>query len=238
MHKQNVLTGVFAATMIASPMMARAGFQAPYDGVAKPGSYCYSEEEAAGKDLAYRVFILNAPANSSWDWDTLPGEDECKPTRAEQTDSHCWFDVMGGYLYHCEIASANNTDGCMSWGSGWYYSPDLTEGIPNFTSCTTAKSGRNTAVCKGTIYTDEIVTANFECQIKYDYSYATYGCRAGYYASSGSSYQDIICTACPNSGQSVIGNTSISGCYIPVSGSCSDETGDCTVENGNCYYKP
>lgn len=234
MHTKKYIIGVFAAATIAAPVTGHAGLQVAYDGNAKLGSYCYSEEEAAGKDLAYRVFRVDAPG--TWDWDALPGEDECQPTLAQQKDSHCWFDIMGVELYHCEYATANNTNGCQAWGSGWDFNDDRS-GTSIFYACPAKQTPiRSNAVCKS-FELDEEIIGNFACKLKYNYTNAIYGCAAGYYASSGSGYEDIICTACPNSGQSSKGNTSISGCYIPSGGSCSDETGDCIVQNGNCYYQ-
>ena len=235
MHTKKYIIGVFAATIIAAPVTTRAGLQVAYDGNAKLGSYCYSEQE--GQNYAYRVFKLTPPSGGTFYADNLPGEDECQPTLAQQKDSHCWFDVYGGEIYHCENAYANNTDGCTAWGSSWdNFDDDLSIGAAKgFVSCLATRS--NPRVCTGTLFLDTEITGNFTCQITYDYTWATFGCKAGYYASSGSG-QDIICTACPDSGQSVLGNTAISGCYKSCSGSSSDTSGNYTFENGTAYYQP
>lgn len=63
-----------------------------------------------------------------------------------------------------------------------------------------------------------------------------YGCKENYYAISGTGTSSINCTACISSGRSEIGNSSVTGCYMPKDSSFSDSSGT-GIYTANCYYK-
>jgi len=62
-----------------------------------------------------------------------------------------------------------------------------------------------------------------------------YGCRGGYYATSGVGTANITCAPCPDGGTSFVGNTAQTGCYLNV-GAFGDATGSGRV-TGTCWWR-
>ena len=76
----------------------------------------------------------------------------------------------------------------------------------------------------------------FRCSVSQTFEY---GCAANYYTDASSPSASMTCKACPSSdggsGLSVIGNTSITGCYIPKNMTLNDVAGN-YIYTSNCYY--
>lgn len=67
------------------------------------------------------------------------------------------------------------------------------------------------------------------------YKTTEYGCAANYYTTATFPSASMTCNPCPSSGKSSVGNTVITGCYIPANTPLTDETGDYTFIS-NCHY--
>lgn len=188
------------------------------------GKLCYSEHNT----LNYRLYSVSAP-DGFWSQTEEVTADECASTYAEQydkNDTHCWVGVTDGVLYHCY--PGDSTD-CIQYGP-WETRPDeITDWTP---------IGEN-RVGRGTVYDAVNITGDFSCNVTYTLS--EYGCANGFYSTNASAEENMTCTPCPQitntSTQytSALGNTSITGCYIPSGASFSDNTGSGTYTN-NCYY--
>lgn len=217
---------IFAAVAALVPNALMAGLQVGMNS-SMLGMLCYSEE-----DESSGVRLIACGPNGLYDQDMQDDilykcpnsySDYTYESNLPKHTPTCYLGSMGGYLYICDTIEVENSDlvcnYCGFSGVSWEsIGGNRVRGISNdnIDSYSTAK--------------------NWRCTISKPYDY---GCAAGYYKSGGSG-SSITCVACPESvghtGHSAIGNTAITGCYIPTGNDFSDNDGSGTV-TGDCFYK-
>ncbi|MDE5615601.1 MAG: hypothetical protein K2I81_02080 [Alphaproteobacteria bacterium] len=110
----------------------------------------------------------------------------------------------------CHMCKCNNNQTYTAW----------TTGSSNRVSRTKYSTQDNNYTCTSTSSTE-------------------YGCAAGYYTTATAASASMTCSLCPASGgkngTSTIGNTAITGCYMPANTALSDTSGNYTYTS-NCYY--
>lgn len=223
MMKQRLLKcAAFAALM---PSAGNAGLQVAVNS-SMLGNLCYSEDNeysgarliACGPSSMYsqditKGFLYKCPSSYS-DYIYESSQPMQTPT--------CYVGVGNNFLYICDTIESENSDFVCNYCGfnevAWESVGNnrvrgiFSEGIENYSSA-----------------------KNWTCTISKPYDY---GCAAGYYQSGGSG-ASMICSRCPSSGgvsgHSIIGNTAITGCYIPAGNNFSDSTGT-GIFLGHCYY--
>lgn len=205
---------IFILALIAIlPQTGHASLQVDLNSAT--GTSCYSESESPR-------LIACGPA--SFYGDDFPYE-KCPDDYADVVNflfsSTCYLGTKDGYVYLCET-------------------PDYPDQICNYCSFDTFSPwepiGSN-RVRRHQLDYNKNPGSNWRCDMTASYTY--YGCDAGYYTYNPSANAGLTCKPCPSfgttTGLSELGNTSITGCYLP-SGTYTDETGTFTV-SGRCYYK-
>ncbi len=131
----------------------------------------------------------------------------CRLLGGESSNNNFYcIDATGGYA--CHLCKCNNDQSASSW--------------------TTIGSNR----ASRSVYTTS--NSGYKC---ISTSSTQYGCVANYYTTAASPSASMTCTACPPSGigKSSIGNTAITGCYIPANTALTDSSGSYTYTS-DCYY--
>lgn len=185
------------------------------------GRNCYSDADSGW------YLIECGPASMS---DVVPSVTACPKSYSDIHDiaengiSVCSIGSVGDKLRICAFSSTNMAEIeilCEELFNGWF---DWTY-IGNYR--VSHSYGSSSAVRSG----EWSATVSIEKETEY-------GCADGYYQSAGSG-ATMTCSPCPASGdvtgKSEVGNTSITGCYIPSGNKFDDNTGS-GVYTDSCYY--
>lgn len=138
--------------------------------------------------------------------DSMP-YDGCKLlSYAGGTDNYYCVDAAGENVDICMMCQCNNDQSWSSW--------------------TTIGSNRASRSVYTKSYTGYVCTSTSSTQ---------YGCAANYYTTATSPSASMTCSACPSSGKSSVGNTAITGCYIPANTALTDTSGSYKYTS-DCHY--
>ena len=185
------------------------------------GTKCYSEDTAASVMRVMR-------STSKWVYDGGVSFLSCPSSRSAVSSSgymsatSCFL----GYDGTTTIICSDATSACGGFG---YSDGDLVDW----------GTWKNTTQNRASnIKTVLQTTSTYTCAEVEEVE--SYGCAAGYYTTASTPSASMTCTACPPSGDNAqttsdIGNTSVSGCYIPKNSSFSDSSGS-GVYSGKCNY--
>ncbi len=209
------LIAAIAATAI-SAMMSPAYAYLRSPSTLSPGDYCDTECQSSE---CMRMFKTNLDI----DVDQMNYLPDCSDV--DTTDTYgesCWLNKSKGNYMVCNYDGETAcsfffaTGGLNDYRDGYFYSNWV-----RFTSAVVLRS-------KSKIIDDSYYNCTAQITLEY-------GCAANMYATSGTGTSSIKCTACPQSGHSPEGNTSISDCYLPKGTSFCDDTG-CGEITENCPY--
>lgn len=186
------------------------------------GTPCYSD------DRYTLLFKINDP-DDIFAIGAFSG-DECPTSYNDWRDSpegECWIRHTGDALYTCsKTLSYMNASGDCPYMSAW---------TNHLYDETWQSIGANRVMIPDGETTESI--GEFTCTAN---MIKIYGCDAGYYTTATPPDENMTCQACPTlgtaTGHSEIGNTDITGCYIPADSTFSDSSGSGII-SGDCYYK-
>lgn len=194
------------------------------------GATCYSEEDGTTKYSQTVLFKIVGPKGF---FDNSYTVDKCPTsfsTWNDSPESACWISISADQstIYSCSTVITDGTE----IGSIGNYASVWTDAFFDNTTWTPVDQHR--AILPDGY--NETSTGDYTSRIELT---GEYGCDTGYYTTDNNPHKNSICTPCPPvgtfSGLSEIGNTSITGCYLP-SGTYTDETGTFTL-SGRCHYK-
>lgn len=197
----------------------------------KLGSPCYDEGSKYG--ILERAHSPN-DADGFWKYDSDDDLqlDKCPETAASRAQQFtpCYIEMEEGDYswYYCSYGT--NTGVELDW-----IKDGLRDDACPYDTTWVAIGDTHRVMRRSGNLTSKTIGAN-----EYRISCETeYGCAAGYYTTSTTPSATMTCQRCPSSGgiygTSAIGNTSITGCYIPGGTSYNDGTGQISL-SGDCYY--
>ena len=214
MKRAILITSILAAS-VTCPVMADLQV---YGNDSEIGKRCYSDNNNTA------LYKINDPSGKLVNNITEFDEDACPDSYSDWTNNNgaCWVSYTNNALYVC--ARNTNSKACPyepTWHE-YFYNNDWE---PIGENRVALIDGKNTQSIN-----------NYTCTMD---PYIDYGCAAGFYTTATTPNATMTCTRCPSSGgiygTSEIGNTSITGCYIPNGTSYNDGTGNVTL-SGDCYY--
>lgn len=207
--KINIFTLGLIGMLIASPLYADEYIlgQTDYAGM---DNFLGAQCSSGGKILIKCNCLspgLDKYVTASCDtMDPMP-YDGCKLLSYENsTDNYYCTNASGSNVDYCMMCQCNNNQSASSW--------------------TTIGSNRASRSVYTTSYSNYTCTSTSSTQ---------YGCAANYYTTATTPSASMTCSACPSSGKSSIGNTAITGCYIPANTTLTDTSGSYKYTS-DCYY--
>lgn len=212
---------IAAAIISISSHSAMADLQV-YGTDSEIGSKCYSDNKSGDTTRLYKI---NDPSGRLVNNITEYDMDEC-PTSYSIWDispeGECWVNYTNDALYVCAKGSDSKTCRYASPWTEYFFNNEWETIDENRVMLIDGEKSKS--------------IGDYTCIIT---PIIEYGCAAGYYTTAASPSATMTCTRCPASGgiygTSEIGNTSITGCYIPSNTSYNDGTGNVTL-SGDCYY--
>ena len=218
MKRAILITSILAAS-VTCPVMADLQV---YGTDSEIGSKCYSDNKSGDTTRLYKI---NDPSGllvnntSEYDMDACP---DSYSTWNISPEGECWVSSTNDALYVCAKGAESKT---CRYARPW---------TDQFFNNDWETIGENRAMLIDGEESKSI--GDYTCIIT---PIIEYGCAAGYYTTAATPSATMTCTRCPSSGgiygTSEIGNTSITGCYIPNGTSYNDGTGDVTLSS-DCYY--
>lgn len=221
--KLNIILGGGVGVLIHCA--AIAGLQVGYNDL---GKTCYSEDDersgvrliACGPSAMYTQDInANYMYKCPDRWDDYQYE-----TMQPMHTTTCYLGVRDNYLYICDSIGADD--------------PEFTCNYCGFNEISWESIGGNRVRGISQDNIEQYATSqNWKCTVNKPYDY---GCAAGYYTAATVPSATMTCTACPSSGgaggTSVVGNTAITGCFIPGGKNFAESLGAGTYTD-KCFYK-
>lgn len=184
------------------------------------GTKCYSEDSGTYARILTACTPSELFDDTVWDY-------PCPEYLEDLGANDCIAAYKNGITYVC-MPRQPNDDPCVVCPSLM----DESQYIPNWTSM------GNNRVYKGTKYNYTLVKQDsYTCKAVEvtNQPELEYGCAANYYTTAASPSASMTCLPCPSSGKSAIGNTAITGCYVPANTPLRDSTGTYKYTS-DCHY--
>lgn len=207
--KINIFTLGVIVMLIASPVYAEEYILGQTDYVGMDnflGATCSTNGKILIKCKCSSPGLGNRVTASCDAKDSMP-YDGCRLYGGEDSNNNFYCVDAAGYdVDICMMCQCNNNQSTSSW--------------------TTIGSNR----ASRSVYTKS--ASGYVCTST---SSTQYGCATNFYTTATSPSASMTCSACPSSGKSAIGNTTITGCYIPANTDLTDTSGTYKYTS-NCYY--